>query len=548
MKKIFFYIFCSCIISLFFVQCESLDLYPLDKIHDENYWRNATDIELFANQFYPMLFDAHQAWIKDNQSDNQSPSNKEPYTWGLYSVPFVGGGWSKADWSPIRSVNHALNKIQSIENKDVNIRMAEGEIWFFKAYLYFEKMKRFGDVPYYEKPLQDNDSLELYKPRDSRVLVFDKIIQCLDTAISYLPETSSKDRLTKYAALALKADICLYEGTFRKYHNIAGDYLSVFRIGADACETIINSNLFSIYKTGDINNDYKNLFIQKELKNNREGIMVQRYLLDKRMHNNTASLSGPGTGYTKDFVLTYLCKDGLPISKSPLYRGDAKWGDEFVDRDPRMQQSIYDGTKPFMIFEDGTFAYRQVPEFLTNFCNTGYYIMKGYSHYIADSRLNMSVIDDFIYRYGVVLVSYAEIKAELGECTQEVLDISINQLRSRVGMPKLLVNFGFEDPNWPKWEMPISPLLNEIRRERRVETCAEGRRWDDLVRWKAGKLLENPMTILGARNPRTNSYQVLYPGSGTRIWFEKNYLYPIPIQELTLNKLLVQNPGWPTGN
>lgn len=143
-----------------------------------------------------------------------------------------------------------------------------------------------------------------------------------------------------------------------------------------------------------------------------------------------------------------------------------------------------------------------------------------------------------------MLVSYAEAKAELGECTQEALDKSINLLRDRVAMPHLSVDVGFVDPNWPVWEVPVTPLINEIRRERRLETCAEGIRWDDLVRWKPGKLLENPKTILGARDPATGEYRVIYPGTTARTWDDKLYLYPLPTQELSLNPNLEQNPGW----
>ena len=142
-----------------------------------------------------------------------------------------------------------------------------------------------------------------------------------------------------------------------------------------------------------------------------------------------------------------------------------------------------------------------------------------------------------------LLVTYAEAKAELGEATQEVLDNSINLLRDRVGMPHLMVDVGFEDPNWPNWEVPVTPLINEIRRERRIETAGEGTRWEDLVRWKAGKLIENPLTYVGATDPETGEYRVIYPGN-TRTWNDKLYLYPIPVQELSLNPQLTQNPGW----
>ncbi len=109
---------------------------------------------------------------------------------------------------------------------------------------------------------------------------------------------------------------------------------------------------------------------------------------------------------------------------------------------------------------------------------------------------------------------------------------TINKLRDRVGMKHLTTDVGFTDPNWPKWEVPISPLLNEIRRERRVELACEGLRWNDLCRWKAGKLLENIKTYLGPRDPATGEYRVVYPGM-TRTWYDRLYLYPIPTDEFT---------------
>lgn len=521
---------------------EFLERYPLDKISDSNYWKTASDIELFANQFYTKLYDFRLAWYnEDNFSDNQVPNTPNSYTWDNYTVPSSGGGWAKTDWADIRSCNYALVRIAKME-KNAEIMAREAEIRFFKSFFYFEKVKRYGDVPWYDADLS-TVSEDLYKARDSRTIVVDNIMKDLEFAIANLPETSGADRLTKYAALALKSNILLYEGTFRKYHNVAGGHEELLKEAAKTCEEIINSGLFSIYSTGNPTQDYFDLFVQYELKGNPEGIMVQRYIKDKRMHNNPRQSGEAYTGYSKDYIKSYLCSDGLPISLSPLYQGDAVWGDEIVNRDPRLKQSIYTSDRPYRIYEDGSVAYKQLPEFI-NYCPTSYWITKGYSPYERDRLPGVSIIDDFIFRYGVVLLNYAEAKAELGECTQEVLDKTINQLRDRVAMPHLTADVGFVDPDWPNWEVPVSPLINEIRRERRIETCAEGRRWDDIVRWKAGKLLEDELTVLGARDPATDEYHVVYPSLGTRKWNDKMYLYPLPRQELTLNESLTQNPGW----
>lgn len=543
MKNIYILIIFSLFIA---IACndEFMDKFPQDKISDSNYWKTEKDLELYANQFYPYLFDARLAWFDiDNYSDNQSPSNRNIFTWNEYVVPASAGGWGKADWLQIRSCNYALDHI-ALMKPAPGFLMYEGEIRFFKAFFYFNKVKKFGDVPWLETSLT-TDSPELYAPRDPRAKVVENIIKELDFAIANLPETSSADRLTKYAALALKSDVCLYEGTFQKYQlKATTDADALLRLAATTCETIINSNLFHIYSTGKPNDDYFDLFVQYELKGNVEAIMPQRYITNKRQHNNGRQLGEQWTGYNKDFVQSYLCTDGLPIALSPLYKGDAIYGDEFVNRDPRMNQSIYQTSRKYRIYDDGKIDYKKMPEFQAGNCPTSYYILKGYSPYERDRLPSIGTIDDFIFRYATTVLNYAEAKAELGECTQTVLDITINKLRDRVAMPHLTADVGFVDPNWPNWEVPISPLLNEIRRERRLETCAEGKRWDDLVRWKAGKLLEDVKTVQGARDPATGKLRALYPGFATRVWNNKLYLYPIPTQELALNDKLVQNPGW----
>jgi len=517
-----------------------LEKYPLDEISDGTFWQSASDVVMYANQFYPTLYDARLAWYT---SDNQIPSSRDIYTWNEYNIPATEGGWGKSDWLEIRSCNYALDRIAKMPVQDAALKSAEAEIRFFKAFHYFKKLKKFGEVPWINSSLTP-ESEALTAPRDSRETVTNNILKELDFAIENLPPTSTNDRLTKYAALALKTEVGLYEGTFRKYHKVSTGHNQLLESAVSAAEEIISSGLFAVYTTGDPENDYFNLFVQSELKGNSEGILVQRFITDKRMHNNVRQLGEPKTGYSKDFVESYLCSDGLPIALSSRYKGDEKFADEFANRDPRMRQSIYYEARPYRIYDNGVINSKVMPEFDNSYCPTSYFILKGFSPYEKDRLPSTSVTDDFIFRYGQILLAYAEAKAELGACTQDVLDRSINILRARVNMPALIVEVGFVDPKWPTWEVPVSPLINEIRRERRIELCAEGDRWDDIVRWKAGKLLENPKTLVGAHDPSAKSLRVIYPGYQARKWDNKLYLYPIPTQELTLNPNLQQNPGW----
>ena len=152
----------------------------------------------------------------------------------------------------------------------------------------------------------------------------------------------------------------------------------------------------------------------------------------------------------------------------------------------------------------------------------------------------------------------AEAKAELGTITQDDLDKTVNELRDRVGMPHLSLSVGFVDSKWPNWGYDLSPLLQEIRRERRVELAGEGFRFGDLKRWAAGKLLNNVQTYVGkfTKNADGEWKQAIIYGNYTnedlsyqegksRTWNDKMYLYPIPTGELQRNpNLLPQNPGW----
>jgi hypothetical protein len=262
------------------------------------------------------------------------------------------------------------------------------------------------------------------------------------------------------------------------------------------------------------------------------------------MHNEVRYLGETTSGYTKDFVESYLCTDGKPIVLSDLYKGDKLFEEAFINRDPRMKQSIHTSDRKYRIYPDGSFDLKIPPDFNGTRCWTGYEMIKRYSNLEVDRIGSQCTLDQFIFRYGKVLIEYAETKVELGECTQEVLDQSLNLLRDRVGMPHLMVNVGFEDPNWPNWEIPVTPLINEIRRERRLEITMEGeQRWHDLIRWKAGKLFEDIDTQLGAYNPKTGKYHEIWPGK-VRKWDDRLYLRPIPKQEIALNPNLAQNPGW----
>lgn len=532
-----------------------LDRFPLDAISEPTFFKNENDLKLYCNRYYGLL--TVQSFSLDNNSDIMVPRSIDQLLGGQVTVPASGGGWT---WTNERGLNYFLKRYQRAAESDAVKNRYVAEIRLFRALTYWQKVKRFGDVPWISADLSEQ-SRELYNPRDPHKKVMDSVLADLDFAVANLPESVTgvdADRLHKYAALALKSRICLWEGTFRKYHAM-GDEVKFLREAANASEAIINSGKYDIYSTGNPTKDYYNLFIQEELNGNKEAIMPKRYLKDVLMHNITRQLGESNNGWSKSFARSFLCKDGLPTSLSSLYKGDDSLDAERANRDPRFTQLIATRGFVFQVSATGVSDTISLPRIGTNATTTGYQIIKGRSPDLAQWNANQSTLDLFIFRYAEVLLNYAEAKAELGECDQTVLDKSITKLRTRVGMPAMTIATLVKDPASEFASLPV--LLDEIRRERKIELAGDGFRFDDLLRWSTGKLTENSETILGMKlHPNVkaqyppaqvsgipldaNGYIRVYANITSRVWNDKMYLFPIPTQELTLNQKLGQNPGW----
>ncbi|QNK64770.1 RagB/SusD family nutrient uptake outer membrane protein [Pedobacter sp. PAMC26386] len=534
-----------------FASCKKdsfLNRAPLSDISPQNFFKNESDLQLYCNQYYSQL--PVQSFLRaDNGSDDKANTQINSFLAGTATVPNTGGGW---DFSFIRSCNFFLANYSRANISDNTKNIYVGETLFFRANDFWRKVKTFGDVPYINTYITDTSKTVLYGSRMAHKQVMDSVLKDLNFAVDHLPVSAPDGRLNKYCALALKARICLWEGTYRKYFGV-GDETPFLQAASDAADQIIKSGLFNLYSTGKPQSDYYNLFIQDELKGNPEVIMPMRYLTNILMNNIDRSLGESSDGYSKDFVRSFLCTDGLPTSLSPLYKGDDTPENEVANRDPRYAQQI--ATRGFD-FLNGDFI--TLPRIGTSVTSTGYQPIKGRSSSQAAWNANQSVYDFFIFRYAEQLLISAEAKAELGTCTQVTLDLTINKLRDRVGMAHMVLASLVKDP---KSNFPGLPVLtDEIRRERRIELGAEGFRFDDMHRWHAGTLINNPETILGmkltaalkAQYPASqvnnivvdgNSYILIYPGI-TRTWNDKLYLNPLPTQELALNPNLKQNPGW----
>ncbi len=540
-----------------------LNRYPTDSLNEENFWHNENELKQYANDFY-RVFSGHNTGTGhsplitgDNQSDNMVPLDFNLVAAGKNIVPTSGGGWN---WTVIRSCNYFLQRYnQTPIAKETKDKYA-GEIRFFKVLDYFEKVRDFGDVPWLTKDLELT-SPELYAPRDSRVLVMDSLLANIDLAIATLPAKNVADagRINKDVALFLKARMCLFEGTFRKYRGIEGGE-KFLKEAVQASQRLITEGHYQIHETGNPATDYASLFNSLDLGTNKEMILYKIYatgLLGTATSWNLQS-NNFNTSASKSLVESYLCADGKPISQSPLYRGDQSIQEEMTNRDPRLKQTItFPGTgiqqtsKIPAISGSGISGVGIVP--------TGYQIQK---YWVEDQqeyvRIQNGILDAPIFRYGEVLLINAEANAELGQANQSVIDKTINLLRKRAGMPNMVIAELKKDSQSDFPQLDV--LIDEIRRERRVELAIEALRYDDLLRWKAGALLNKPvlgMKFIQSVYPKAvigssifvNAEGYILPygkslPSGRTYDENKNYFLPLPLDELSLNPKLIQNPGW----
>ena len=599
MKK---YIFAILGAALVLSSCEDmLDRFPLDKLSPETFFATETEMRSYTNALYPML---PSGLYSGGQSDAIVGRSLDDALRGARTINSGDGGWS---WTYLRRINTFLEYADNC--KDANLRNQYiGLARFFRAYFYFEKVKMFGDVPWYDHTI-GSDSEELSRPRDSRDYVMQRMIEDIDYAIDKLPSARSDYRITKWTALALKSRFCLFEGTFRKYHEgditlrtlpaDAKPYSFYLEQAADAAEKFMAASGYAIYNNETPDKNYIGLFTKYNVAEgtNKEVILARDYNVNYDVvhsaNNQYISPTLNRYGVTRKIIASYLMSDGTRFTDKSGWE-TMSFVDEVKNRDPRLAQSI--STPGYCRLGTKT---RIAPNL--NHCETGYAPIK-YFMGPSDDAYEQSYCDLILFRAAEVYLNYAEAKAELGTLTQADIDRSIKPLRDRVGMPNLNLEAANASPDAyllaPKTGYPKVATKNtanvgvilEIRRERTIELLGEGFRYYDIIRWAEGHAFEQPLQ--GMYFPGEGNYDLdedgvddvtLYSGSsapqgsaaiklkiGSEIllsegtsgcvdshqksrpgWTwndERDYYYPIPVQERSLTGgALTQNPGWNDG-
>lgn len=539
---------------LSFSSCQDIDLLPKDNLPDELFWKTPEDFEKELNWLYSRT---ETFGTKDTDSDIAYELQENTTSNGTLIAPNSDGDWSDR-FKDLRQCNMILTKAESYEGDLSEIDRYIAEAHFFRAYTHWRLMKKFNDIPILTKVLEV-DSPELYGAREPQEKVEDFILSELDSAIPSLPlqsELTSEEngRITKGAALALKARVALFAGTWAKYHQHRSDYQDLLQQAIDAANQVIESGEYALYE-GSGDESYRYLFINAG-DNSKEGIFDSRYETDIRTHGTAHSVYWGWRGTpTKKLADMYLCKStGLPIEKSNSgFQGYATIESEYENRDPRMKQTFLMPGTDYFSPQDGELICP--PQFtIRPETRTGYKLWK----FMAETSIpsDKDVFDYHIIRYPEVLLILAEATFEKdGYISDEVLNKTINVIRSRKGVEMPPLTNAFVKDNGLN-------MQTEIRRERTIELAFEGFRRDDLRRWKTaetelpeaikgiklkGSEYEN-LNVLNDGNPGLtdeNGFLIVEPAENRHFEVPKHYYYSLPLDELYLNpNLAPNNPGW----
>ena len=549
----------------------------MDKLVPNTFFQSEKDLELYTNSFYQRMIPGGLEVVQSDELGEFTSKNQSPtFIAGSYSS-VNEGAWS---WTDLRNINYFL------ENYDKEVIPEEarnhyaGIARFFRAWFYFEKVKRYGDVPWYDKTLSTDDE-GLFKARDPREMVMDNVMADLNFAVENIRDKkdNSASIITRQVALAFKSRVALFEGTYRKYHTelgLAGS-TDLLREAASAAKSVMDAGQYSLYTTGSPESDYRSLFISENPVSQEVMLAVVYNNALRRWHNITWKFnSGARWGLNKQFINTYLMTDGSRFTDQAGF-DEKVFVEEMANRDYRLAQTV---RSLGYTRSDGSAA---PPNF--GYTYTGYHLLK----FSLDDKRYDGISEAYnsisLIRYAEVLLNYAEAKAELGEFDESVWMETIAPLRERAGVDSSIPTEPDSYLQGVYFPGISDKFLLEVRRERGIELCYEGLRYDDLMRWKKGDLVEmswkgiyvpaldTPMDLDGNGTPDVSFVQTVpatkVPGviyfvidgsasqlsEGTKghlIWrddenrefTDKKYLHPISNTDIVLNPNLEQNPGW----
>ena len=572
-----------------------LDREPITKPEAGNFLTGAIQVENYINGLY-MTLPSFSKFGLGVRSEEKNSDNiiAEKYDARLHGQnnQFSGASDWQTGYQNLRKVNYFFHNYkvpEAQENEDV--LSLKGEAYFLRAYWHFDLLKKFGSIPVMDAFWDENATIAgLQIPAKTRNEVARFILSDLVEAKNLLHSRGkySGIRINKEAAMVLAMNVALYEGTWEKYHS-SDDFASSTNESNYFLGEVINwgNELFGcgidLYKTGQNPGDaFAALFNSKDLSGMGEVLLWRKYSSDEGVfHDVNGNLkagvvdSEGAAGITQSLVDNYLNADGTFIDPTNEKFKDFK--ETFEGRDPRLIQTVMNEGAKFasaitatpMHLEEYTDEKKNTisPPKLAGDGNTrsltGYHIRLGIDTTFVSGNGETALP---IIRYAEGLLAYAEAAAELEMWSDDIANKTLKALRERAGVKYLAPA---KDANFTDFGYTLTPVLQEIRRERRSELALQGFRLDDLMRWKADKLIvgkrgkgayvgdesilfksyspDNQKRIRERLTLDDNKWADPMAGtlpSGYQFHADRDYLLPIPPSDLELNKKLKQNPKW----
>ena len=479
-------------------------------------------------------------WMAGYANIGNAQITPENYPTGFSDV----WDWEKA-YKKIRKCNVFIKKVTESTLSDSYKQHRISEARFLRAFVYHWLWMTYGGIPLITVPLDNqNTDIPLENPRATAQETFDFIVSELGEVAPLLNETETGNnagRATKGAALTLKGWCELYHASAQR--NPAND-IERWKTAAKTCKSVMEMGVYSLASDFDV------LFMTN---NNSESIFARQYGPDKgnnkEMHFGPPAIGSSRSGWgnfqpTQQLVDEFSMENGLPIT-DPASGYDPN--NPYEGREKRFYATIlYNGSK-----------WRNEFEIMTqlggnNSIDLGYSNDNTHTGYYARKRLNenkelsmfgneTSYENYMFFRYGEVLLNFAEAENEVNGPTKEVLD-AINLVRTRNG-------------NMPKVEDTFKSLNKEsmreiIRRERRVELCFEDKRWWDIRRWEiADKLPDGSPGVMNVplkgmlieENNGTLTYTIV--DVRDRKFLPKMYLMPLPQGAIDRNLVIAAQNG-----
>lgn len=501
------YILLAC---LFALSCskKTLDRPPLTTIVDAEFWRNEDDVRLYANGFYTNYFNGFNSGFgldytpvrgytfNDDLTGKNVQSNFES------SVPTSRGSFSEAaDWMPqyagptwdfawVRKANIMIDRLENrvkpkISDAAYNHWMAVAR--FFRGYEYSRLVSVFGDVPYFNAVVSNTDIPTLYKDRDSRGFVMDKVYDDFKFVLANMRENDGTQYLNKYIAAAFISRFMLFEGTFEHYHALdAARAKKYLEFAVEAANIVMTSNKYNFTR------DFKSIFSSESLAGHPEVLLYRAYDAALTITHAIGSYSNGnevvGVDPNLNLIKSFIATDGKVWQNSAVPNANSFFiADLAKTRDSRFEASFIDkvNMNSATLLYGYKFASREAITYIGKAPPPAW-----------GSSTNTS--DAPVMRLAEVVLNWIEAKAVLAQymggaaVTQADLDKSINAIRNRPldaaaiakGVVKTAALQLAALPVDPARDADVPELIWEIRRERRMEFVFEHTRLLDIKRWK----------------------------------------------------------------